>query len=95
MSAQERSNVIARVEETPWGKRKLLTQLQVPTLGFVDYYYHRRYHKALSNVTPDDILRGRREGILIRRREVKAQTLQWRQRYHRQRRESYNTAASP
>ena len=75
MSAQERSNVIARVEETRWGKRKLLTELQVPTLGFVDYYNHRRYHKALSNVTPDDGLRGRREGILIRRREVKAQPL--------------------
>jgi len=30
MSAQERSNVISRVEETRWGKRKILTQLQVP-----------------------------------------------------------------
>ena len=61
----------------------------------MDYYNHRRYHKALSNVTPDDVLRGRQEGILIRRREVKAQTLQWRQHYNRQRRESYNTATSP
>jgi len=69
--------------------------LEVATLGFVDYYNHRRYHKALSNVTPDDVLRGRREGILIRRRGVKAQTLQWRKRYNRQRRESYNTATSP
>jgi len=65
--------------------------LEVATLGFVDYYNHRRYR----NVTPDDVLRGRREGILIRRREVKAQTLQWRKRYNRQRRESYNTATSP
>ena len=69
--------------------------LEVATLGFVDYYNHRRYHKALSNVTPDDVLRGRREGILIRRREVKVQTLQWRQRYNRQRRESRNAAISP
>ena len=61
--------------------------LEVATLGFVDYYNHRRYHKALSNVTPDDVLRGRRE--------VKAQTLRWRKRYNRQRRESYNTATSP
>jgi len=68
--------------------------LEVATLGFVDYYNHRRYHKALSNVTPNDVLRGRREGILIRRRAVKAQTLQRRQRYNRQRRESYNTAIS-
>ncbi len=30
MSAQERSNIISRVEETQWGKRKLLTQQQVP-----------------------------------------------------------------
>ena len=30
MSAQERSNVITRVEQTQWGKRRLLAQLQVP-----------------------------------------------------------------
>jgi len=30
MSTQERSNVIARVEQTRWGKRRLLAQLQVP-----------------------------------------------------------------
>ncbi len=71
------------------------SELEVAIAGFVDYYNHRRYHKALSNVTPDDVLRGRREGILIRRREVKAQTLQWRQRYNRQRRESSNAATSP
>jgi len=65
------------------------------TLGFVDHYNHRRYHKALSTVTPDDVLRGRREGILIRTRGMKAQTLQWRQRYTRQRRESSNAATSP
>ena len=27
MSAQERSNVITRVEQTQWGKRRLLAQL--------------------------------------------------------------------
>ena len=69
--------------------------LEVAIAGFVDYNNNRRYHKALGNVTPDDVPRGRREGILIKRREVKTQTLQWRQRYNRQRRESYNTAISP
>ena len=47
-----------------------------------------RYHKALSNVTPDDVLHGRREEILITRKEVKAQTLAQRERYNRLLRES-------
>ena len=38
--------------------------------------------KALGNVTPDDVLHGRREGILIKRSEVKAQTLASRKRYN-------------
>jgi len=61
----------------------------------VDYYNNRRYHKALSNVTPDDVLKGRREEILFKRREVKAQTLASRKRYNRLLRESQNTAISP
>ena len=69
--------------------------LEEAIVGFVDYYNHRRYHKTLSNVTPDDVLRRRPEEILFRRGEVKAQTLQWRQRYARQRRESSNSATSP
>jgi len=34
MSAQERSNIIRRVEETQRGKRKILTQLQVPKSNY-------------------------------------------------------------
>jgi len=69
--------------------------LEVAITGFVDYYNHRRYHKVLSNVSPDDVLNGRREEILIKRREVKAQTLASRKRYNRLLRESQSTAISP
>ena len=71
------------------------SDLEEAIAGFVDYYNHRRYHKALGNVTPDDVLRGRREEILIMRKEVKAQTLAQRKRYNRLLRESQNTAISP
>ena len=57
--------------------------------------HHRRYHKALSNVTPDDVLHGRREEILFMRKDVTAQTLAQRKRYNELLRESQNTAISP
>jgi putative transposase len=50
---------------------------------FVNYYNYRRYHKALGNVTPDDVLQGRRDYILTRRKEVQTQTL-WRRQLHNQ-----------
>ena len=50
---------------------------------------------AVSLYVADDVLHGRRGGILIRRRKVKAQTSRWPKRCNRQRRESYNTATSP
>jgi len=67
----------------------------VAVAGFVDHYNDRRYHKAPGNVTPDDVLHGRREGALIKRREVKAQTLASRKLYNHLLRESYNAAISP
>ena len=69
--------------------------LLVQGIDFPHRNHHRRYHKALNNVTPDDVLHGRREDILIKRREVKAQTLASRKRYNRLLRESNNTAISP
>ena len=40
------------------------SDLEAAIVAFVSYYNYRRYHKALGNVTPSDVLRGRREDIL-------------------------------
>ena len=71
------------------------SELEVAIAGFVDYYNNRRYHKALSNVAPDDVLHGRREEILIKEKEVKARTLASRKRYNHLLRESKTTTISP
>ena len=57
-------------------------QLERALGDFVDYYNFRRYHKALGNVTPADVLYGRREQVLQRRKEVQAQTIQHRRDYN-------------
>tara|TARA_B100000315_G_scaffold253951_1_gene293903 strand:+ start:614 stop:1600 length:987 start_codon:yes stop_codon:yes gene_type:complete len=61
---------------------------------FVEYYNHRRYHKALGNVTPVDVLTGRREMVLQHRREVQVRTLELRRRHNQQSREVANTPQS-
>ena len=65
----------------------LPADLEAAIVAFVGYYNYRRYHKALGNVTPSDVLRGRREEILQRRKEVQAQTIEHRRRYNRALRE--------
>ena len=55
------------VNQAPY---ELPSDLEDAIVAFVSYYNYRRYHKALRNVTPSDVLRGRREEILQRRREV-------------------------
>jgi len=57
---------------------------------FVDYYNYRRYHKALGNVTPADVLYGGREQILQRRKEVQIQTINRRRDYNQGLRELVN-----
>ena len=59
------------------------SDLEAAIVAFVSYYNYRRYHKALGNVTPSDVLRGRREDILRRRREVQGQTIQRRRQHNR------------
>lgn len=61
---------------------ELPSQLEQAIADFVDYYNFRRYHKALGNVTPADVLHGRREEILLRRKEVQALTIDRRRHYN-------------
>ena len=68
------------------------SQLERAIADFVDYYNYRRYHKALGNVTPADVLYGRREQILKRRKEVQIQTINRRRDYNQGLRELVNTA---
>jgi transposase InsO family protein len=66
---------------------ELPSQLERAIADFVDYYNYRRYHKALGNVTPADVLYGRREQILQHRKEVQVQTVQHRREYNQTLRE--------
>ena len=61
--------------ELPGGLEKAIAD-------FVDYYNHRRYHIALGNVTPADVLFDRREEILKRRKEVQLATIGRRRDYN-------------
>ena len=67
-------------------------QLDRAIADFVDYYNYRRYHKALGNVTPSDVIQGRREQILQRRKEVQIQTINRRRYYNQNPKELVNTA---
>jgi putative transposase len=68
----------------------LPSQLEQAIADFVDYYNYHRYHKALGNLTPADVLYGRREEILKRREEVQIQTINRRREYNRDLREPVN-----
>jgi len=65
---------------------------EVAIAEFVNYYNNRRYHKALGNVTPSDVLDGRREQVLQKRKEVQTQTIQRRRLYNHQLRELAQSA---
>ncbi len=61
---------------------ELPSQPERAIADFVDYYNHRRYHKALGDVTPADVLYGRRKQILQRRKGVRLQTINHRRDYN-------------
>jgi putative transposase len=71
---------------------ELPSQLEQAIADFVDYYNYRRYHKALGNITPADVLYGRRDDILQRRKEVQIQTINRRREYNRNLKEPANAA---
>ena len=50
---------------------ELPSDLEAAIVAFVGYYNYRRYHKALGNVTPSDVLKGRRPEILRRNRALR------------------------
>jgi len=72
-------SVKREVNQIPY---ELPSQLEKAVADFVDYYNFRRYHKALGNVTPADVLYGRRERILQCRKEVQAETINRRRAYN-------------
>ena len=72
------------VNQVPY---ELPSDLDAAIASFVSYYNCRRYHMALGNVTPVDVLTGRREQILQRRKEVQAQTIDRRRSYNKTPRE--------
>ena len=71
---------------------ELPSQMEKTIADFVDYYNYRRYHKALGDVTPADVLYGRREEILQHREEVRVKTAQQRRDYNRGLKELVNAA---
>jgi transposase InsO family protein len=75
------------VNQVPY---ELPGQLERAIADFVDYYNYRRYHKALGNVTPADVLYGRKEQILQHRKEVQRQTINRRRDYNQGLRELVN-----
>ncbi len=67
------------VNQVPY---ELPSDLEAAIAAFVTYYNYSRYHMALSNVTLDDVLYGRRELIFQRRRDVHLYVVDWHRRYN-------------
>ena len=57
--------------------------LECAIAGFVNHYYHHRYHESLNNLTPADVYFGRGQTILLERERIKKKTLQTRRLQHR------------
>ena len=69
------------VNQVPY---EVVGDLEADIRAFVEFYNYRRYHKALKNVTPSDVLEGRLEAILAHREEVQRETFDRRRRYNQE-----------
>ena len=74
---------------------EMSSDLEAAIVAFVSSDNYRRYHKVLGNVTPSDVLKGRGQEILRRRKEVQAQTIQGRRQRNRALRELTRPQAHP
>ena len=79
------------VNQVPY---EIVQDLETAIGGFMEFYNHRRYHKALGDVTPAHVLEGRREAILARRKEVRRETFQRRRQYNQQIRDALKRRSS-
>ena len=73
---------------------EVVEDLEEAIRDFVQLYNYRRYHKALKDVTPADVLEHRWEEILTRRKEVQRETFERRRRYNQEVRDTLKRGAS-
>ena len=79
------------VNQVPY---EVVGDLEAAIRAFVEFYNYRRYHKALKNVAPADVLEGRLEAILAHRKEVQRETFDRRRRYNQEIRDTLKRGSS-
>ncbi len=80
------------VNQVPY---EVVEDLEAAIRDFVGFYNYRRYHKALRDVTPADVLEGRRQAVLTQRKEVQRETFERRRRYNQEIRDTLKRGAPP
>ena len=80
------------VNQVPY---EVVQDLEAAVRDFVGFYNYQRYHKALGDVTPVDVLEGRRDAILARRKQVQRETFERRRRYNQAVRDAIKGGTSP